>query len=146
VVAANFVVDRLRKRRADLSLDDPQWAALRAGLRARGPTPDVELERKEEVALLRELWASLGADDRRFVELYYERQLGFDEVADAMNTTVGALYSRKCRVRRKLAAMRRRREARVPSRHPSPLPNSGTRGSYAASCPPGAAYEPPRGT
>jgi RNA polymerase sigma-70 factor (ECF subfamily) len=107
VVAGNFVIDELRRSRPDLSLDDPDWAGLRAQLATSTAAPDARLERDEARALLNRLASQLPPDDRRFVELYYARELSFEAVAKAMSTTVGAIYSRKNRVRKKLAELLR---------------------------------------
>lgn len=113
VVAGNFVIDYLRKRRADCSLDDPVQAPLRESLPAREPTPEAALEHRQRRALLRELWNRLSAEDRRFVELYYVDELGFAEVAEAMRTSVAATYTRKNRVTAKLRAALRRHQRRA---------------------------------
>ena len=107
-IAGNYVIDTLRKRKPALSLDDPKWEGLRHSLPDNAPTPDAALDRRESAALLRRLWSHLKPADRRFVHLYYEAELSFDEVARAMETSVGAIYGRKNRIRKKLERMVRR--------------------------------------
>ncbi len=111
VVASNFVIDYLRKRRPNVSLDDPDAEALSRSLRSSHPAPDQSLVRGEAKAVLAELLEELKPADRRFVELFYEQELSFDAVAEAMNTSVGAIYSRKNRVTAKLTSLLKRRES-----------------------------------
>jgi DNA-directed RNA polymerase specialized sigma24 family protein len=39
------------------------------------------------------------------LELHLEQELSFEEIAAAMDTTVGAVYARKNRIRKKLISM-----------------------------------------
>lgn len=115
VVASNYVVDTLRKRGPVGSLDDPALSGLAEGLADAAPPCDERLVRDEAVALLRELWAELAPDDRAFVRLFYEEERSAEEVAAAMHTTVGAIYTRKTRVIRRLRSLWRRRECTAPA-------------------------------
>jgi RNA polymerase sigma-70 factor (ECF subfamily) len=110
VVTGNFVIDYLRKKRPTVSLDDPDAASHWEDLQDGCPNPEEALVSQEARAMVRDLWSELGAEDRRFVELFYERDLDFDDVAERMNTSVGAIYSRKNRVRNKLTRILERRE------------------------------------
>lgn len=110
VVVGNFVIDFLRKRRPSCSLDDPRMAELRDCLPSGDLSPEDNVASREARQLLRELWDVLAPEDRRFVELFYEQQLSFAEVAAQMRTSIGAVYARKNRVRKKLATLLRRRD------------------------------------
>ena len=110
VVVGNFVIDFLRKRRPSCSLDDPRLAELRDAIPSDNISPEDSVASLEARQLLRELWDVLAHDDRRFVELFYEQQLSFAEVAAEMRTSIGAVYARKNRVRKKLATLLRKRD------------------------------------
>ncbi len=105
VVAGNYTIDFLRKQRPGVSLDDDRSdasAAVRSQLVAKAPSTEVQLHRERALAKIRELAAKLPEDDRAFFELFFVEELGFAEIAERLNTTVGAIYARKNRVRKKL--------------------------------------------
>lgn len=107
VVASNYTVDFLRKKRPSMSLneDTAQADRLRRSLVSSRPAPDARLWSRERGDMLRELTSSLSPSDQRFVALFYGLELSFDEIATEMDTTVGAIYARKNRVRKKLRAL-----------------------------------------
>jgi RNA polymerase sigma factor (sigma-70 family) len=107
VVASHFAIDHLRQRRNFVSLDDPapQAVAVARGLEDREPDPERSLQREQLAAAVRALYEHLPDEDRRFLQLYVEHELGFEEIARQMQTTVGAIYARKNRVRKKLIAL-----------------------------------------
>ncbi len=106
VVAGNHTIDALRKRRPTLSLSDegPVGHALRKTLTDTAPLPDDAIERLAQVKALADLFEVLPPEDRRFVELFFEQGLSFEAVALEMGATVGAVYARKNRVRKRLMA------------------------------------------
>lgn len=108
VVAGNFVIDTLRKRRPDCSLDDPAHAQARADLADPAPSPERQVAAGQARRDLDNLYRCLPQSDQLFVKLYYREGLSFEVIAQRMNTTVGAIYSRKNRVRKRLEAEARR--------------------------------------
>ncbi len=107
VVASHYTIDYLRRKKPSLSLNDdtPTSRALRESLVCPRPGPEHILDNARRREALRQLWERLCSEDRRFVELFYEQGLGFEDTARAMDTTVGAIYARKNRVRKKLLSM-----------------------------------------
>lgn len=108
VVANNFTIDRLRRKRAAVSLDDPDAPcarALRATLETDDPEASEVIEQGQTLAALRGLYEALPDSDREFIELHIFQELSFEDIADRMETTVGAVYARKNRVRKKLMAL-----------------------------------------
>jgi RNA polymerase sigma-70 factor (ECF subfamily) len=107
VVASNHTIDALRQRRPTVSLEDPspRAQATRASLTDHAPSPEQALSQRQALEALRDLCAALPAEDRRFLELHLEQELSFEEIAAAMDTTVGAVYARKNRIRKKLMSM-----------------------------------------
>ena len=105
VVTGNYVIDVLRQRRPSVSLDDTDSSssrAIRTSLLSRGPSPERALTLRRQREAFWEMCEELSESDRRFIELHIRRELSFDEIAQEMQTTVGAVYARKNRVRKKL--------------------------------------------
>lgn len=98
VLATNATRDHLRKRKRTEPVDGPDAKPIAD----TGPSPLAQLERAQLHERLRRLWERLPSGDAEFVELYYVRELGFDEIAERMQTTTAALYTRKNRVRKRL--------------------------------------------
>lgn len=108
VVSNNFTIDRLRQKRPSVSLDDdfaPAAKALRATLDTGEPTPREAFQKQQMLEKLRGLYTELAQGDRTFVELHVFEELSFEEIAQRMETTVGAVYARKNRVRKKLMTL-----------------------------------------
>lgn len=100
-VASHYCIDLLRKRRYQMvSWDDlPPWRWL----------PDTEPQ-PEEVALkhesdddLRGLLDTLPSDYRAAIILRYWHEMSYDEIAEALNTSVSAIKSRLFRARQMMA-------------------------------------------
>ena len=103
VVTNHYTVDQLRKRRKIISLDDEEKPLpLNFTLLDQNPSPVQNCEHKEGMEKLRKLYDNLSGADRLFAELYYREERGFEEIAQIMTTTIGAVYARKNRVRKKL--------------------------------------------
>lgn len=111
VVAANYTIDQLRKNRPTVSLsaDDPAGEHLRRTLTSPQLPPDRQLERRELKAILRALYTELPPDDQRFIELFFQEERSFPEVAEAMDTSLDAAYTRKNRIRNRLLRLARKR-------------------------------------
>jgi len=111
VVAGNFVIDYLRKKKPACSFDDPTFAAQGAAIRDRAPSPEDNVSQQQAKDLVRALCEELGPSDQEFVELFFRQELTSEQVAQKMGTTVGAIYSRKNRIRKKLQELVRKRES-----------------------------------
>jgi RNA polymerase sigma-70 factor (ECF subfamily) len=107
VVAHHLTVDRLRRERSGVSLDDDRGAGwtLRQTLKAPGPDPEVRCVERDRIDRVFALAESLPEEDRLFLELFLVRGLGFEEIAAEMGSTLGGVYARKNRVRRKLSGL-----------------------------------------
>jgi len=108
VVASNYAIDFLRKQRPTLPLttldtNDPILASPQ--LIDPRPGPDVHIAHQELTAQLNTLIRQLNDEDQLFVELYYRREHSFEHVAELMGTTVGAVYARKNRIRKRLKSL-----------------------------------------
>ena len=83
----------------------PLVPELLATLRDSGPSPDERLLRSERLELLRSLVARLEPEQQHLLALRYGAGLGFDEIAQVLAATPGAL---RVRVHRILEELRRR--------------------------------------
>ncbi len=112
VVASHLTIDALRRRRPSISLNDDGndvAASINASLRCPQESAEETLGRRDRLEALRALYDALPKEDRRFVTLFFEREMSFEQVAAEMKTTVAAVYARKNRVRKKLLALARAR-------------------------------------
>lgn len=99
-IASHHCIDRLRKRRFALSLDElPPWR-WPAGSSGR---PEEAVIRGEERDEVRQLLNQLPPHYRAAVILRYWYDLSYREIAEAMETTESAVKSTLYRARRRLA-------------------------------------------
>ena len=66
---------------------------------------DSALAQQQLLERLRGFWEELPPADARFARLYFVEERTFDEIAEVLGTSPGALYARKNRIRKKLLAM-----------------------------------------
>jgi len=104
VVAVRLVIDRLRRERRVVSLDDdaPAMTELRRVLRGDGGDPELAVQGSETAVRLADAIATLGPKDRLLVELHLVRGATLPEVAIALGVTANAAYVRKSRVLERL--------------------------------------------
>lgn len=104
VVAANHTLDRLRRQRAVVSLEDeaPEARRITGELASPAPAPDRVAAARQELSRLQAALRTLPQEDQRFVELHYIEGLGLPEVAEAMGASVDAIYARSSRLRQRL--------------------------------------------
>lgn len=107
LIATNTALDSLRRRAptdvwAAASIDDtdPGLPALTSAAR----TPSEELERKDSVRLAQQAILDLSDSERLFLEYYYVEELEPEEIARLMGISLNTVYSRKNKIREKLAA------------------------------------------
>jgi RNA polymerase sigma-70 factor (ECF subfamily) len=107
-IASNHCIDILRKRRIIwLSLDEPLPAEFAPQLSSDRPDPERAMEDTEIEDQVRALLDELQPDYRAAVILRYWYELSYEEIAEAMDTTVSAIKSRLFRARKMLAAAAR---------------------------------------
>lgn len=114
MLAVNAACDFLRQRARRPPLlylcprDDRQGDAARE-VPAPEPSALDELLRKERYRIVSALLAGFSRRDRDFVALYFESGLSAEEVAAQMGISVKTVYSKKNKVRVRLASLLRRR-------------------------------------
>ncbi|MCD4738568.1 MAG: sigma-70 family RNA polymerase sigma factor [Anaerolineae bacterium] len=102
-VTSNLCIDRLRRRKFTISLDDMgedgawEWKAGSA------ISPERHLLLKEQAEQVRNLLAILSPQDRSLVTLFYWEELSYAEISAVTKLTESAIKSRLYRARRALA-------------------------------------------
>ncbi|MEA3309513.1 MAG: sigma-70 family RNA polymerase sigma factor [Chloroflexota bacterium] len=102
-VTSNLCIDRLRRRKVTVSLDDMgedgawEWKA------GSDVTPEQQLVRKEQAEQVQELLALLNPVDRSVLTLFYWEGLSYAEISEVTALTESAIKSRLYRTRRVLA-------------------------------------------
>lgn len=89
---------RERKRRGDLSLDDPDLSPIRDA----APSPEEIVIQREEEAILRKALAQLPEQHRVILILREMDGLDYQEIAQVLELQVGTVKSRLARARRAL--------------------------------------------
>jgi RNA polymerase sigma-70 factor (ECF subfamily) len=114
LIATNTALDALRRRAptdvwsaASLDDTDPILPTLAAGDR----DPAEALTQKDEVRLVRQAIDELSESDRLFLEYYYVDELEPEQIAQLMGISLNTVYSRKNKIREKLARKVRAGEA-----------------------------------
>jgi RNA polymerase sigma-70 factor (ECF subfamily) len=104
MISVRTTIDHLRKSKPHLSLEGERDSEknLASTLRHEGDSVEQLIEEKQALMLLAESVKHLTPRERLFVELYYTRELPLRKVADIMNSSMGAIYTMKNRVREKL--------------------------------------------
>lgn len=89
---------REKKRRGDLSLDDPDLSPIRDA----APSPEEIVIQREEEAILRKALAELPEQHRVILILREMDGLDYQEIAQVLELQVGTVKSRLARARRAL--------------------------------------------
>ena len=89
---------RERKRRGDLSLDDPDLSPIRDA----APSPEEIVIQREEEAILRKALAELPEQHRVILILREMDGLDYQEIAQVLDLEMGTVKSRLARARRAL--------------------------------------------
>ena len=97
-IAYNLCIDQLRRRRVT-------WVGLEALFDRSDPlsrTPEVALEARNEAEGVQKILSTLSVKDRAVVVLRYWYDYSYDEIAETLSLTNGAVKSRLHRARREL--------------------------------------------
>lgn len=116
-LASNHTIDFIRKKKLNaLSLDrgftSEEGDTMEIHVRDEQLDPMEALQKKERVALLRDVVSALKPRYRRLVELRYFEELSYDEIAQELDLPLGTIKAQLFRARDMLAeVMREAREA-----------------------------------
>ena len=97
-IAAHHCVDRLRRRRPTVPLDEVPLPVTEQG-------PEALLVQREAQERVQKLLATLSPTDRAAVTLRYWYDCSYAEIAAMLNLTTGAVKSRLHRARRAMAQL-----------------------------------------
>jgi len=101
-IASHYCIDRLRRRRITwLPLEDEIATPTR--MASDSPKPEAVVVQREQAERIQRLLATLSPTDRAAVTLRYWYDCSYEEIAEALNLTIGAVKSRLHRARRALA-------------------------------------------
>ena len=108
-IASHYCIDQLRRRRFSvISWDDlPPWRWLPDP----NPQPEEMTLRHETQRHVRELLDTLAPDYRAAMVLRYWHELSYEEIAEALESTVPAIKSRLFRARQMMAEAAARAES-----------------------------------
>ena len=106
LIATNTALDALRRRAptdvwSAASLDDTDPVLPTLASAERGPAD--QLAQKDEIRLVRAAIDELSESDKLFLEYYYVEELEPEEIARLMSISLNTVYSRKNKIREKLA-------------------------------------------
>ncbi len=104
LISIRSTIDFLRVQKTEISIDDDtdETRPVIDTLHDRNPTAHEYIELSQTDKIVKESIEELPPSDRLFMELYYEKELPPEEIAEIMNVTVSTVYSKKNRVREKL--------------------------------------------
>jgi RNA polymerase sigma-70 factor (ECF subfamily) len=112
-ITSHHCIDRIRKRRITwLPLEEEIAGPTRTWEDSRQPSPHDVVVREERDRHLQDMLAALGPVDRAAITLCYWYDCSYEEIAEVLDLTVGAVKSRLYRARRALADMMRGEAAR----------------------------------
>lgn len=103
-ITVRFVIDYLRQRsRIGETVDiEEEGASLEVSLENPVSRPDEEYEEREEQLKLEGAIASLGDNDKYFIELYYRKGLSPQKAAEILGISKKTVYTRINRLKAKI--------------------------------------------
>jgi len=102
--ASNECIDRLRRRKPEVSLDGMGDGGAWEWQAGSSPNPEAALLENERKDRVRALLETLSPLDRAMVVMFYWEGLSYQEIAEATEHTISAIKSRLFRARRAMAA------------------------------------------
>jgi len=102
MMAKNRAIDRMRKRRTSISLDDEREQGIAATLAGEDDGPDQVLSKFQSGTAVHRALASLTPLRRRLLGLAFFRGMSHQEIAETLGMPLGTV---KSHVRRALASM-----------------------------------------
>jgi len=115
LIATNTTIDRLRARQTeDVFLDD----MVTSDLAASANEPDQDAMERQRAELAQAALGELSPEERAFVNDCFHEQRAPEDIAREHGVAVNTIYSRKFKIREKLARIVRRLEEQP--REPQP--------------------------
>lgn len=113
IIATNATLNLIKKgNKIDISLDDASEENKAIIDTIADPQPSVieHIAESEQAELLEKLMEGLSSNDRLFLKYYYEDELPPEEIAEIMNLSVSAIYSKKSRIIDKLQKIAKKKK------------------------------------
>lgn len=108
-VSSNHVIDFVRKKRVDTtSIDqftETEDGAMQWQIEGDSPSPDIEMERKERHAVVRQYVQKLKEMYRSLIEMRYYDELSYEEIAQLQAIPIGTVKARLHRAKGMLNQM-----------------------------------------
>ena len=106
-VARNHCIDYLRKNKlSTISIDkiilNSEGKATNLDLKSSDLNPEQKLERKQRIAMLRQVVDSLKPNYRTLVKLRYFKEMTYDEIAKKLDIPIGTVKAQLHRSREQL--------------------------------------------
>ena len=106
-VARNHCIDYLRKNKlSTISIDkiilNSEGKATNLDLKSSDLNPEQKLERKQRIAMLRQVVDSLKPNYRKLVKLRYFKEMTYDEIAKKLDIPIGTVKAQLHRSREQL--------------------------------------------
>jgi RNA polymerase sigma-70 factor, ECF subfamily len=112
-IASNECIDRIRRRKNELSLDGLGEDGAWEWQQGNSPNPEAELMRRERQDRVQGVLESLNPQDRAIVTLFYWENLPYTEIEAVTGLSISAIKSRLFRARRTMAEVLMQEEAYV---------------------------------
>lgn len=104
VITTNEVIDQLRRKRPQVSLDSasPEGLSLKDMLQDPGPSAEENLVDAQRRTLLARALSRVSPEDRKLAVLAYEMEMPTKEIASLLRISTEAVHTRKYRLQEKL--------------------------------------------
>lgn len=104
VITANFTLNFIKRYKSHVPIesDSNDNRDVIENISAAHSQPDEEFVNIDHDKILKELIEELNSNDKLFLKLYYEKELPPEEIAEILNLSVSAIYSKKNRITDKL--------------------------------------------
>ncbi len=104
LITIRHSIDFLRKQKNQISIDNETYTSriLNNSLADNKLSIIERMELSENERIIKKTIELLPSSDRLFMELYYNKELPPEDIADIMNISVNTVYSKKNRIRGKL--------------------------------------------
>lgn len=101
-IAHNIVIDFYRKKKNDVSFDDPETGEDRFHIPDTEPLPDESVQKQFESQKIREILAKLSPANREVLELRYLEEFSNTEIAHITGKTEGNIRIMQMRALREM--------------------------------------------
>ena len=104
LISIRRTIDFLRSQKQHISMDEEHddKVSLKDSLADDKKSVEEQLELTQTERMVQGAMEELPSSDRLFVELYYEKELPPEEIANIMGVSINTVYSKKSRLRERM--------------------------------------------